>query len=126
MRRRAMWISLLISLACMSCGQYDINSPLLSDVVKLPYHQALNKGRLWLTIEPISGRADAVRVIAKMQGFYESPTAEWTQDSRSVKRLSLDGGLECYDIEFLEFGSGGEAVSEVRISVVGRSKSGPR
>lgn len=115
---------------CSEAQSYDINCPLMwpsnPAVVKLPYEETLNKGGLRLSIVAIPGRTDAVQVVAKMSGFYESPVVEWTQEGCSTKKIPLDNGLERYDFEFNELRSAEGAVSEVKLSVVSRAKCGPR
>ena len=127
-RTLATVLSLCLLLAgCGEANPYDLNSPLMSAVVKLPYdEEALNKGALHISIRPIPGRTDAVHVTAKMSGFYESPVVEWTQEGCSTKKLPLDKGLESYDFEFLELRPSEDAVSEVKLAIVYRCKSGPR
>src|SRR5258708_2958664 len=86
---------------CNDHSSYDLNIPLMIPdpaVVKLPYEETLNKGGLRISVRAIPGRIDAVQVVAKMSGFYESPTLEWMQEDCSVKKLPLDRGLERYDI----------------------------
>ena len=124
---------LLVALLLAGCGDthsYDLNSPLMRPddppIVKLPYDDTLNKGGLRLSILAIPGRTDAVQVVARMSGFYESPVVEWTQEGCSTKMLPLDNGLERYDFEFHELRPSGDAVAEVKLCVVHRSKSGPR
>jgi len=116
--------------ACLGCGDgYDTACPLFrpeTTVVQLPYEDTLNKGQLRITIKAIPGRTDAVQVKADMQGFYERPCVEWTQEGCSVKRLPLDKGLERYDIDFLEMHSSAGAVSQVKLAVLYKFKSGRR
>jgi hypothetical protein len=125
--------SLSLCLLLCGCGdthRYDINCPLMWPdnpiVVKLPYQEMLNKGGLRLSIRAIPGRTDAVQVVAKMSGFYESPVVEWTQEGCSTKKLPLDKELERYDFEFHELRAAEDSVAEVKLSVVFRSKSGSR
>lgn len=122
-------LSLLLLTSCDGSYQYDITCTLIrpeSPGVKLPYEETLNKGDLRLSIRAVPGRTDAVRVVAKMCGFYESPTVEWIQEGYSTKRLPLDKGLERYDFEFSEFRHSNGVVTEVKLAVTFRSKSGSR
>ena len=112
---------------CGEANPYDLNAPLIKNtLVKLPYEETLNKGGLRISLQSIPGRTDAIRAEAKMYGFYESPTVKWMQEGCSVRMLSLDKGLERYDFEFSELRSSNNAVTEVKISIVSRAKSGPR
>jgi hypothetical protein len=128
---------LLLCLPLAGCGgkarpydsNYDINGSLLGDnpiFVKLPYEETLDSGGLRISIRPIPGRKNAVRVKAEMSGFEESPVVEWTQEGCSTNFLLLDKGAQRYDVQFLELHPSKDGVSEVKLAIFSRSKIGQR
>jgi hypothetical protein len=119
-------LALCLMVGCEKGNSDSTEEVFHSSFVPLPYKKVYGKGEASIDIQAIPGRTDAVQVKARVWRNAGDPIMEWTQEGCSVKQIPTSDESGIYDFSILEMRSSDNAVSEVRLSIVKRYKSGPR
>jgi len=84
------------------------------EIVTVPYHQVLCKGDIFMKVEPIPGRTDAVNLKVR-SGFSEWPDKEWIQERKGTVELTTESSR--FVIRFGQMYPADNAVAKLTLSV---------
>ena len=127
MRLRTRFLTFLFVFILIGCndGYTDIEV-LPPTTVKVPYSSDVLRNQIQISIDPIEGWRNAVNVKIYIHGCRQSSTTEWRQEGPGEQFMVLDRGMDKVFVKFLELYPGQQNVNEVKLSILHKTKDGPR